>query len=182
MVGFDDTDTLAEAVTPHVCARHHERIVGDVDGVDHRLGESLGARNGDAARTGANVQDPPHAAGIDPGAESLLDQLRDRRTRDQHARIHHEGQTGKPRETGQVDGGNALVDAPPDQGFDTCSIFWRNPLRVDTRRGSLRELQCMPDERRGVIPGVVGAMTEEHAGALQAPCTLCDEVAHGRVE
>ncbi len=67
--------------------------------------------------------------GIDPRGKAPLDELGDRRARDEHPRIDVEAQSGKPRLTGEVYGRNALLDAPREELVHALDV-----ARAPTRR------------------------------------------------
>ncbi len=85
-----------EAVAPHVVARHLERRRRDVDRVDPGPRQRQRAGDGDAARAGAEVEHAPHPRRIDPRRKAPLDELGDRRARNQHPRIDR---AAAPRQT-----------------------------------------------------------------------------------
>src|SRR5262245_16864199 len=73
MVGNHEANTPAEPMPTHVRARHRERFGQDVHRIDTRFRKSLRACDGDAARAGADVENPLHPARVDPRREALLD-------------------------------------------------------------------------------------------------------------
>src|SRR5213595_1431765 len=70
VIGLPQPHPARETVTAHVAARDFERGIGYVDRVDARTRQGAGAGDGDAARAGAEIEHPAHAARIDPGAKA----------------------------------------------------------------------------------------------------------------
>ena len=61
------------------------------------------------------------AAGSDPRPEARLDQFGNRGARNQHPLVDMQRHARKPAALREVDGGNALVDATLQQGFETAA-------------------------------------------------------------
>ena len=75
-------------------------------------------------------------ARVDPRREAPLDQLGDRRARDQHALVDVERQPGEPRFVREIGQRHALVDAPRQQRLERARAARRVTRRVSTRGGA----------------------------------------------
>src|SRR6516225_9953597 len=115
VIRFEQPHATREALAPQVVAGHLECRSGDVDGIDSRPRQGARTRDGDAAGAGAHIEHAPHAPRLDPGREAPLDQLGDRRARDEHACIDPDGYPGELRDAGEIRGRHALADAARDE-------------------------------------------------------------------
>ena len=115
VVGPEQPHAPRRRMATHVAARHARAPPRRCRA--HPRAPRAGSRAGDrdAAGAGADIEHAPHAARVDPGREAPLDQLRERRARDQHARIDVQPQAGEPGDPGEVGRRDALADAPREQ-------------------------------------------------------------------
>ena len=137
------------------------------------------ARDGDAAGPGPEIEHAAHAARLDPGQEAPLDELGDRRARDEHPGIDLDARTGEPGDTGEVRGGDAFADTAREQ--PPYALLGRVTDAPAVERGApqVPQPESMQHQRRGLIVGIVGAVAEEDTRARQAGRTARDEHAHG---
>ncbi len=96
MIRLDQAQAPSEPIRAHIDPRHFQRVRREVDGIDARSWKCLGASDGDAARSRAHIQHSAHSGRIDPRSELSFDQLGQRGTRNQDARINLDGQAGEP--------------------------------------------------------------------------------------
>ena len=177
MVGLDEPHAACQAQPAPVDLRDLERAAVDVDGIDTRTRKGPGHGQPDAAATRADIQQPGHAARIDPRCKLPLDQLGERRTRDQYAFVHVEAQAGEPRLPREIREWHALRDAPLQQCVDARELFGRRAPLQHLGRRLMREPHDMEDQRGGFVVRVIRAMSEEHAAAAQAASDAVDQLA-----
>ncbi len=65
----------AKTVLVEIAPAHRQRLRGDIAGVDRRVGQRVGAGNGDTPAAGAQIQHPADALRRQPGLEAGFDQL-----------------------------------------------------------------------------------------------------------
>src|SRR5215831_18560233 len=166
-------------MTAYVATRHLERITGDVDGVDPRMRQRPRARDRHAAGASAQIEHPPHPPRLDPRPEAPLDQLGKRRARDEHTRIDLDARAGEPGDTGEVRSRDALADTAREQL--PYPLLCRATDAPAIERGAPRvpQAESMQHQRRGLIPGIVGAVAEENTCTREASRATLDECAHG---
>ena len=146
-----------------------------VDAVNASTGKSLRASDSDASGTRTDVEHALHSTWIDPGSEAPLDELGDGRTRNEHARIHLECESGEPGFAGKVDGWHSFFDTPRDEIAHAPLGIRPDPLGVDRCARVMRKPQRMEHERGRFVEGVIGPMTEENLGAAQPARATLDE-------
>jgi len=179
VVGADEAHAAGKAVAANVATCHLERIIGDVDGIHPRVRQRPRAGNGDAAGASAQIEHSPYLVRLDPGREAPLDELGDRRARDEHPRIDLDAHTGEPGDTGEVRRGDALADAAREEL--PYALLARAADAPAVQRGSqrVRQAEGMQHQRRGLIAGIVGTVAEEDTGARQASRAARDECPDG---
>ena len=172
-------DTPCHVVTFDVATRDFQRLAADIDQVD--LGGRHHQRGGDtdAAGTGAHVQHASRRQFREPGREAALDQLGDRRARNQHTLIDIEGHAGEEGLAEQIRQRLAGGDALTHQRHDARSLHGQK-ARVD--HGGVRvprQMQRTQHQRHRFVPGRIGAMGEVQAMRVELTGRPADQVAQG---
>lgn len=159
VVSFDEVHAPCQAVVGDIGRRNLQGGGRNIGGDDLRIRKRIRAGNGDTPAAGADFQHPPDLLGVNPRAEALGDQLRDRRTGHEHPLIDPEAQPGEPGLTGQVRerfaGGNALVSQAAQ--FGALGICDRQ--LIGRRITVVLKTAHKIDQCRSLIEGVVRAVT-----------------------
>src|SRR6185437_448708 len=124
---------------------------------------------------GTDVENPPHAGRIDPRGKAPLDELRDRRARDEHPPVDVKRQSGEPRLAREVYRGNALLDAAGDERVRALDAAAVDTLLISDAIAVVRQTQSVQHESRGLIAGIVFPVPEEDTRSAQPPRSLLDE-------
>jgi hypothetical protein len=135
------------------------------------------AATSSAAGASAEIEDLAHLPGLDPRRKTLLDELGERRTRNQHALIDVESQPREPGFVSQVRQRHAFDDAAFEQRRDLRSLRGAGPATQHAGRRVVRQLHGVENQRRRLVTCIVGAMTEEHARLAQTSLHAGDEFA-----
>lgn len=174
MIGLHGAHPSRQAMSTDIDTRHLERVSGNIGRIHQRARKCAGAGDRDAPRPCSQIEDATDTPRLDPGLEAPLDQFGQRRARDQHARIDMHAKTGKPALACQIDDRHPLANPPLEQGLEHGPSRDRHaPAEFDARvRG---EPQCVSQQCRGVIAGVVGAVPIVQARSRQAPATTLQQ-------
>jgi hypothetical protein len=178
VVGLQQSQTLPEAMPASVYSCYFECVVGYIDSVDASARKSHRAGDGNASRAGTDVEHASHSTGVDPRGELPLDELRDGRPRDEHARIDLKREAGKPGFPGEINSGHALFNTPCDEIASTPLSIRSDALRINRSARVMREPKGVKHERRGLVERIFDPVTEENPRALQPASTALDELAY----
>ena len=127
------------------------------------------ARDGNATRASAEIDDPQHARWIDPRSKTPGDQLGERRARHDHSLVDLEFESGEPHPAHQV--GDGYTAAEP-LGEQAEYLFDLRPAWLDRVRYpgiGMVEPERMEDERRSIIPRIGGAVPVGEPGGVELP-------------
>ncbi len=165
-----------DAMPLHVASRDLERSGRKIHGIDPGLRESQRARNGDATRAGAEVDEPLHAFGLDPRREACGDQLGEWRPRHDHALVDFEFEPGEPHATHQVGDGY-----PAAQPFSEQAEHLRDLrlARLDCVSGlgiGVVETERMEDQGRGVVPRIHRAVAVGQTAGVELARAKADQL------
>jgi hypothetical protein len=161
-----------------VYSGYFKGVVRYVDSVDAGAGKSHRASDADAAGPRTYVEHAPHSTRVDPWGELPLDELGDRRPRDEHARIHGERKSGKPGLAREIDRWHPFLDAARDEIASAPLGAHPDTFRIDRSAGVVRKTERVEHERRGFVERVVGPVTEENPRAAQPAGAALDECAY----
>ena len=128
----------------------------------------LVARRGDAntAATTAQVENASRRRARPPRPERVADHFRQRRARHQRPVIAAEFEAGEPGRTEQV--GQRLAGEPArQQCLHAVSSSGRHSPPEHLFAALRRQAENTEHQRHGLVPGVVSAVPEIHAAALQ---------------
>ena len=151
-------------------------VVADIDAIDVPFGIVMTHGDGDAARTGAQIQRAAHFAAAQPGFEARLDELGDRRPRHQRAGVGLEAETGEPGLAGEIGGGDAFLDPAQEQPQHVFLLGQRDPRLAVDRRQIVRQVQRMQGELGRLVEGVVVAVAEGETGRVETAGAVADQV------
>ena len=193
-IGATDAHAALKPVTPDVVPGDVDRPWRDV-GCIH-AGPRQGVRRGNRDATGsrADVEYALYARWIDPGRESGQAKLRDRRARNEHVRRHADLVPGEPADTGEVCGRQSLVDAAFQERARPRGRARRHGQSIACGRRFVREAERVEDERRRLVPRVVGPVAivksrfpQPSGGPIEQLADICERQAgvahpgsHGR--
>ena len=168
-VGTMQGDARIETVVGDIAARHRQGILGEIDGIDARAGESQSQQDGEAARAGAQVQGVLHRAGIDPGREGVFhEQAGDVRARHDDALVDMEAVVAQPGFVSKIGGRNAFRDAPIDQRGHRF-LLGSGEARIEKGLQAVwRQVQRMQYQPGRLVVGILRAVAEEQAGGVEA--------------
>ncbi|MNO94415.1 hypothetical protein D3C76_860330 [compost metagenome] len=157
---------------------HFQGVEGQIAQDHFGFGEDVGAGDADATGAGAKVEDARRVL-RQPGGETLLDQLGDRRTGHQHALVDHEGHAAEPGLAEQIGHRHALFDAAEEQ-LAQVRAFVLFQATVQVAVGDLvRQVQSAQHQLAGLIPGIVGAMTEEQVFSMETADSPANVITQG---
>jgi hypothetical protein len=148
-------------VAGHVRCRDVERVLADVGRVHRGLWKRQRAGDRDAAAAGAKIEDARRARVVEPRRKTVLDQLADRRARDQHPRVDGKAQPGEPGLAGQVRRRQALADAPLQQRGHRRPLLGRQCGVQKFRRQRQIQVQHMRDQHGRLVGGAVRSMAKK---------------------
>jgi hypothetical protein len=178
VIGSHDPHPVGQRQAAYIAPAHAQRLRGDIDRVHRGARKRPGTRERDCARAGADVENAAHAARFDPGFEPVLDQLRDRGSRHQHALIHIQFESRKECPVGQIGERQALLDSPLEERVDARAPARRQRGAVGGAAGRVGQTRREEYELGGFVPRIVRAMAEMKTGAAHGPCATLDGVAH----
>ena len=167
-VRLDEPYAIADVVPVDIDRRNIQSVARDIDRIHGCLRERLGQGDRNATTAGAEIQDRRYRARTQPRFEPLVDQLRDRRARNQYAPIDIQGQARKPGLIDQVCHRYALADAPLGQGLDVGNLRRINRGRIHSRHIVVRQAEVCKYKPRGLINRAIGAVTEAEVGRGKA--------------
>ena len=100
--------------------------------------------------------------------ETVGQELRDERARDEHALVDVEAEIAEPRLVREVGGGHALVDPALEELRDLRALGLREP-RVEERLEPVeRQVQRVQQQIGRLVVGVVGAVAERELRLAEA--------------
>ena len=179
-VGFDQADAVLHAVPPDIDPGYFQRIRRQVDRIDVGIRVVQRSQDGEAARTGAQVQRRMHQLRVfDPRFQGFGQQLGDERTRHDHPLVHVEVVPGQPGFVRQVGGGQTLAHPALDHGKGGIPLGRQQPAVQQGVKAFQRQVQGVRQQVGRLVPGVVGAVAEYQPGLLETRDGKAQHVAHG---
>ena len=161
MIGLQQPDAPPTADAARVDARHGERVGRDVDRIDPCTRESARTGDRDAAGAGARYRRMRRTrARIDPGLEAPLDQLGDRRARNQHplVDVHAAGRRTSSAASGRRP--ECARACAARAGLEAGALRLAHAGLQTAAASGARPAQRVQHQRSGLIARVVGAMAK----------------------
>ncbi len=149
----------------------------NVHAVDAGPRERDRARDGDAARARADVENRIHARRIDPGCETPFDELGERRARHEHAPVDVELQTHEPHPLHEVGSGQALANPPLEESLDLPAAGGAHRIRIGRRRVRVIQIERVEHQRGRFVERIVRAVSVRKARLRKAPRAFLHEIA-----
>lgn len=159
----NDANSGGELVIIDITSCNFERIRRNVGRVDSRALEGLGEDDCEAAGARAKVQYVLYAQGIvQPRPQVFAQELRDIRSRNDHALVDVKTIIAEPGFMREISGGLARANPLVDQALDAQHVITCKHTRQVGCRIVRRQVKSVKDEPRGLVPRVCRAVPEAH--------------------
>ena len=116
---------------------------------------------------------------LEPGLETLLDQLGDGGTGHQHVFVHVKGESGEPRLVGDVGRRHPFLHATREIIEHALLLIMRQPRIQVTGIQLVIQVEGMQHQRQCLVEGVVGAVTEKEPRLAKTARAPAHPVADG---
>jgi len=173
----DQLHALDQPVLAYVAPRDRQRGGGDVDAGDLRARKRMRGDDGEAAGTGAQIQD--RVGGLtrgQPRSQAVAQQFGDVGTRYDDAFVDVEAVFAEPGFVHQIGRGDAFGDAAVEQPLR--ALCYPRGYRLVEPRGERLEgaTQRMHQQPGGFVIGIERAMAVGQAGTAEAFCGSADQL------